>query len=201
MFTLELLGLGAPPELVSAAQAAAADEIEHARLSFAIASRFADAPVGPGAIDVGKLAPETDLARIAAACVRDGCLNETLASAIAAAQAENANDPEIRRALERIAEDEARHAELAWRFVAWALTSKRADVRAAVMAAFEAPVASEVTVPAGVDEGEWRQYGRLTAREHAGVVRAVLEDVIAPCRARLLAGLSGTGTGTGTGTG
>ena len=87
--------------------------------------------------------------------------------------------------LERVAEDEARHAELAWRFVQWALASGRAAVRDAVRSAFDAPVAGPPSLPGGVDADAWRANGRLLPHEHADVVRSVLEEVVAPCRARL----------------
>src|SRR5262249_54427450 len=147
-----------------AAQQATADEIEHARLTFSVASKFTEQPIGPGALDLAGLTPRTDLASIAAACVRDGCLNETLASAIASAQAEHASDSELRSALERIAEDEARHAELAWRVVAWALSTKRADVRAAVVAAFETPLDHTPRLSEQarrVAPASWHAHGRL----------------------------------------
>ena len=46
-FVLELLSLGAPPELVGTAQLAMRDEIAHARIAFGFASAYAGAPVGP----------------------------------------------------------------------------------------------------------------------------------------------------------
>lgn len=39
-FTLQLLAMGAPAELVQASVGAAADELDHARLRFGIADRF-----------------------------------------------------------------------------------------------------------------------------------------------------------------
>src|SRR5262249_42878470 len=158
-------------------------EIEHARLTFAIASRYAEGPIGPGKLDLAGIAPSSDLATVAAACVRDGCLNETIASAIASAQASNAVAPEVRTTLQRIADDEARHAEFAWRFVRWALATGSAAVRTAVIAAFDAPVAITTADPTErVDVEAWRANGRLTATEHSSVVRSVLEQIIAPCR-------------------
>jgi len=189
-FTLELLAVGAPPDFVRDAQAATADEIEHARRTFSIASSFATGPVGPGPLAIGGVVPETDLAQIAAACVRDGCVNETLASAVAGAQAANACEPEIRATLERIAEDEARHAELAWRFVQWALATNRDDVREAVLAAFDAAGPTSITLPEGIDGTQWRAHGRLLPSEHAEIVRSVLDEVVRPCRDLLVRGVS-----------
>lgn len=186
-FTLELLAVGAPPQLLQASQAAAADEIEHAGLTFAIASAYSDVPLGPGRLDLTGLAPASDLATIAAACVRDGCVNETIASAVAAAQAAHARDPEVRATLERIAEDEARHAELAWRFVRWALGRGDVRVRGAVAEAFDRSIVDvSPKMPDGIDETTWNAHGRLTATEHARVVREVHDQVIGPCRQRLL---------------
>lgn len=117
--SLELLALGAMAELVAASHRAALDEVEHARLCFALASRYAAEPIGPGALDLGSsVALATTLERIAAAAVVEGCVGETL-GAIEAAEAARARDPIVARALRVIAEDEAKHAELSRRVVAW----------------------------------------------------------------------------------
>jgi hypothetical protein len=185
-FILELLALGAPADLVQDAQAAAGDEIEHARLTFAVASRYSITPLGPGRLDLAGVAPALDLAAAAAACVRDGCVNETIASAVAAAQAANAVDPELRATLERIADDEARHAELAWRFVQWALVTGDARVHEAVRKAFDAPVGCSIAgAPEGVDHDVWRANGRLLPSEHASLVRTVVDQILGPCREEL----------------
>ena len=52
-FTLDLMTFGAPPELLALAQQAAADEVRHAQLAFAVASSLADdgedaSRLGPG---------------------------------------------------------------------------------------------------------------------------------------------------------
>jgi hypothetical protein len=145
--------------------------------------------VGPGPLDIRGIAPSTSLAAVAAACVRDGCVNETIASALAGAQAERAKDPELKATLERIAEDEARHAELAWRFVQWALGAGGDDVRIAVMDAFDAPPPAPPSPPEGpwaTDPTTWHAHGRLLPSEHTTLVRSIMEHVIAPCRALLV---------------
>jgi hypothetical protein len=48
---LELLALGAPAELVEKAHVAALDEIEHARICFALASAYGGERYGPGPLD------------------------------------------------------------------------------------------------------------------------------------------------------
>src|ERR1700759_5402277 len=51
-FVLQLLAVGAPPDLVADAQRALADEVVHARLAFAVASAYAGVDVGPGKLPV-----------------------------------------------------------------------------------------------------------------------------------------------------
>jgi hypothetical protein len=187
-FTLELLALGAPPELLLQAQAAATDEVTHARLTFAIAASFASVPMGPGPLPVSGIVPSTDLAAVAAACVRDGCIGETMASLIAAEQARRTTVPAIRDALSRIAEDEARHAELAWRFVGWALATGDATVRAAITRAFTSgSLLTGRSVPEEVDLAQWEAHGRLSAEAFETTARTAMRDVVRPCALALLA--------------
>lgn len=183
---LELMALGAPPALITAAHRAAGDEVEHARLCFALASRFAGAPVGPGPLPLGDAVPLTrDLASMAAATVAEGCIGETLAVAVAQAQLEKATDPEVRAALTAIVDDESRHAELAWSTVAWAIRTGGAAVRHAVESAFASATQRRVDVLT-TDAPELAAYGRLGAAEAEAVQRRTLAEVILPCAASLL---------------
>src|SRR5688572_10054793 len=60
-FALQLLALGAPADLVASAQAAMADEIEHARLCFGLAWRYRGRSVGPSALPIADCIGATDL--------------------------------------------------------------------------------------------------------------------------------------------
>lgn len=177
--SLELMQLGAPPQLLSAYARAAVDELEHARLCLA----RADAParlgateaVPPRALDHGELAARTLL---------EACIPETLGTLAAQRAAERARE-DGRSAdaatREQIADDETRHAALAWSTLAWALRrDPRAAPRIAELAAtgaalledtlaseddlavaeaddlwrdLIAPLLIEVGVPLGVDQG------------------------------------------------
>jgi hypothetical protein len=117
-FSLDLMGIGAPPGLLEEAHRAAVDEVRHARLCFALASRYGGAPVGPGPLPRVD-AVHASLGDIAEALVREGCVGETLAAVDAAARLALATDPAVRAALEEIVRDESRHAALAWRTLAW----------------------------------------------------------------------------------
>lgn len=118
-FTLQLLSLGAPAEFIEASNAAQVDETRHARLAFALASTYAGESPGPGALSLDRVLEETSWEAIFEATVREGCIGETRAALEANWAAESCDDPVVRTVLEGIAADETRHAELAWRVVAW----------------------------------------------------------------------------------
>lgn len=185
-FVLQLLAVGAPPELVLAGQAALADEVRHAQACFGLASAYAGTPVGPGPLAIdGALAGPCDLATLAYATAVEGCVNETIAALVATTAAELAEDPAVRARLTAIAADERRHAALAWRTVAWALGRGDAAVRTAVMQAF----AAEPAIDEDASEDGLEVHGRLSWRARAAVVRVAWREIIAP-RAGMLLGAS-----------
>ena len=193
-FSLELMSVGAPPEFVADAHRAALDEIEHARISFALVRRYIDAPCGPGPLDLsGMVAPTGDLVDAATAAIREGCVGETEAALVAGAQLDAARDPVVRRALARIARDEARHAELAWRFVAWAIRAGGARVEHAVARALDdvcrAPAVNALRgdPDTSVRAGVWQAHGRLSAGDINRVLAEARDEVIA-FAAKALAG-------------
>jgi len=183
-FTLELLGLGAPADIVAASQSASLDEVEHARLCFGLASRFSGQALGPGQLDMTGVLRGTSLAECAGWTVIEGCIGETIAALTARAQIDVAKDENVRQALVRIAEDEERHAALAWRFVAWALSVGGAPVRAAVEQAFDEGMRQirayqNPNVP-GIDENVWHHFGRLTSSEMDRMALQALDEAIWP---------------------
>jgi hypothetical protein len=184
-FTLELLALGAPSDLVLAAQQAGLDEVRHAQVCFALASRYADSPMGPGALETHGSLATPDLASFAARTVREGCSGETIAALVVAEQARCAADPALRRALESLARDEASHAELAWKAVRWALDQGGAPVRAAVAQAFE-DASRPIAAAHASDEADLRRHGRLRAVDSAAIAARATAEVIDPCAQALL---------------
>ena len=190
-FTLQLLALGAPSELLREAQLAALDEIDHARRCFDIASRLSGRLIGPGRLAEASANLATDLAEVVVATIHEGCVGETLAAAMASEQARVAEDPEVRESLLKIAEDEARHAELAWRFVAWAMQRADARVRHLAHEAFRQALArSEWPLdPArlSIDPRSLHAWGQLSPEESKAVARQTLTGVVSPAAQRLLA--------------
>jgi hypothetical protein len=124
-FTLQLLALGAPAELVVASQQAMADETKHARMAFALASAYGGREVGPGALAIEGSLDGDEPDAFVATLLREGCIGETRAAVEAREELEDTRDPAVRAVLETIARDETRHAELAWRTLAWLLSSGR----------------------------------------------------------------------------
>jgi hypothetical protein len=128
-FNLQLLSLGAPSHLVEACNRALADETAHARSCFALASAYGGRAVGPARLDIDHCLEDTSAVAVAKLVLREGCIGETVAALEAVAAAEAAVDPAVKRALERIARDELNHAELAFQFLRWVLSSSSPEVR------------------------------------------------------------------------
>ena len=177
-FSLELIAHGAPPALLAAAHAAAADEVRHAEAALALASAFAGRPIGPGALPQAALGGTRDLVELAVATAREACIGETLSVVLAAEQLRTATDPAVRQVLARIIEDETRHAELGWDTVRWilAICPEAREPVAEIFAHAEdhlpsiAPFArgGEQTVAHGLPS-----VRRLQAALEAGLVRVV----------------------------
>lgn len=192
-FALGLLAVGAPAALIEGAQRAAADERVHAALALGLAEAYGGPALRPGPLMItGALDDASDLAALAAASAREGCVAETVAALQIGAARDGAADPALREALDRVAADEAEHAALAWRFVQWALASGRADVREAVAAAFaEAEVhvglGAQSEHAAEADAGELAAHGYLSVDERRRLARGALRDVVLPAAQTLLA--------------
>lgn len=202
----ELLSIGAPAELIRATQQAIADELEHARLCFDLASRHAGAVLGPGSLPL--LAKPTifgtvsdsragDPVAIALAMLEEGCINESVAAAEAAVAALQCREPGAKSVLERIAADETRHAALAWRTLRWLLDS-HAEVAPALQIRFgqlathaAPPMRPNDSSSAGpgsepsVGRTELRHQGRLSSHDRAAIQLRVFAEMIAPLVARL----------------
>jgi hypothetical protein len=132
----------------------------------------------------------TSLAECAGWTVIEGCIGETIAALTARAQVDVAEDEDVRKVLLRIAEDEERHAALAWRFVAWALSTGDEPVRLAVAQAFDEGMRQvrgyrNAEVP-GINEIAWHHFGRLTGNEMDGVALQAVNEAILPNVAMLL---------------
>ncbi len=166
--TLDLLALSAPPELLVETQRAALDEIGHAQIAFALATAYGGTPVGPAGLAALPGASRS-LPAIARTTFVDGCIGESIASVALAEESRATVDPVLRDALATMAEDEERHAELAWRIVAWALRSGDPEVGRALAAAQADVIAELVALPGNA------------------LRKTVLREIVLPCSSALLA--------------
>jgi len=110
----ELCQLNAPTPLIRRAYLAAHQELAHARACFALAASYLGFFRTPEPLPPVRPRPGLSLEALAAECWLDGCLGEGLAARMARARARSAQVGRVRTVLERIAREEAAHAELAW---------------------------------------------------------------------------------------
>jgi hypothetical protein len=171
--SLELLAVGAPPELVARANRAALQEVHHARLCFGVASAYTGRRLGPAALPQALDGDTVDLLRIARESLLDGCMREGLAAEIARIGAGTARDPVLARVLRIQANEEAQHAALGWAIVDWCLASGGELMRTHLIAAM-----SEARAPRGDDLPE---HGRV-CRER---VKQLFDEMMTSTRARL----------------
>jgi hypothetical protein len=141
--------------LVERAERAAAQEQEHARRCFELASRYAGRRIAAGRLRLPLRRPHRrahEITALAVEALRDGVVNEGYAAWLAGAQLDRACDSEVRDTLTVIAADEAEHAELSRDVLEWCLLNGDAAAQAAVDLAFaELPHRmTRPTIPAAV---------------------------------------------------
>jgi hypothetical protein len=187
-FALQLLNLGASAELLLGAASAMQDETRHAQACFALARRYGGEDVGPGELDVRGALCAVDFESIVLAAVEEGCIGETVSALEAAEAADHCIDAPTRRVLERIAREEAAHAELAWRFVAWGLRRSGPALRERVRQTFaaEASAQSFDEAPASVHDLALLRFGVVTPAERGKLRRRAMRDTVLPCARVLL---------------
>lgn len=190
-FTLELLAFGAPADLVARAAKAMAEETQHAEQAFQLASTYAGRPIGPSALALDGNVTAADLETCAVTTLLEGCIGETLAALEASEALETATDPAVRAVLERVVTEESEHAELAYRFLKWALDRCGAPLAQRLERAFSTALSDAAPEPHltldAETEAELAAHGILQSSRRMTLRREVLRDVVAPCVEALLA--------------
>jgi hypothetical protein len=99
-----------------------------------------------------------------------------------------ATDPEVRTTLARIADDESKHAALAWRTLGWALERGGEAVRRMLARARHELVTEHEAprLPDGVDPALWSAHGRLDDEAMAAAARDATAEIVIPMLDRLL---------------
>lgn len=184
--SLELLQLGAPAELLAQVQQAALDEVHHAREAFQLASRYAGQALAPAPLALDALRLATDWRSVGLAAAIEGCLNETLAVAVATASLDASTDPLVRAHLTRVVADERRHAALSWQLLAHALR-QAPELLVEIDAVF-----ADASVPTVHDRPSHpvlAAHGLLGPDTERAVLADALATVVRPCWAALRASL------------
>jgi hypothetical protein len=190
-FALQLLALGAPPALLQGAHHAALDEIEHARLSFRVASIYEGRPLGPGPLPIEPpVLADFSLEKIVFDAVEEGCVGETLAAAHAELLLEHVQGRALHGVFAVIQRDEAKHAALAYQFTRWALGAFGDAARRTVERSFETSIAKlkdpGPSGPSEPSEPELWRHGLLNDHDrHVANLRA-LREVVEPVQRELL---------------
>ncbi len=136
----QLVHHGAPPSLVRRCREAAQDERRHAEQLIALGARRPNAePEASG--------PTTSLADIALHNAVEGCVSETWSALEMHWRAVHAAEARARATFAQIADDEARHAQLAWDLHPWLCSQLDAErVRDIEVARARAQAALPITV-------------------------------------------------------
>jgi hypothetical protein len=189
-FSLQLLAVGAPVDLVRRAHEAAVDEVAHTELCFELASLYGAANVTAGPLPLGgDVMGSAELGDLTVAAFEEGCIGETLGALEAAVARTMATRPKIKAILARIAEDESRHAELAWIFVRWAISTGGSSVRAKLARA-AARVAAEATAAVRPHDepsvSTLNEHGVLSEEQRQGLKARGLLSVVLPATRDLL---------------
>ena len=180
--SLELMALGAPPELLEGAHHAALDEIRHAKTCLSLARACGAASLQPAPLP-SVPQRDADLARFAVDTFVEGCVGETTAALAINRAAGAAPHPAVRVALQGIAEDEGRHAALAWRMLKWAVaTGGPRVVRALRQRASALRVHRTALGNPSLrqDPDGLAALGRLDAHEQAQAQRDAWQGIIEP---------------------
>jgi hypothetical protein len=194
-FTLELLAFGAPADLVAASSAGLADELEHARLAFGLASAYRGQRVGPGPLSIDRALTNTSFVDAVRTAFLEACVGETIA-AIEAREARHwARDGAVRGALDRIATDEMRHAALGYRFVNWAIESSAPEVASELQSMIRRELArllqSNAVLAFEYEASALTDHGLLPENARAASRALALADVVVPAVKALLGAVAG----------
>jgi hypothetical protein len=186
-FALQLMSLGAPPQLLHGCSQAMQDEVAHAQASFSLARRYTGRDVGPGPLPAVELSRDGDATSVVLEVVQRGCIAEAVSALSAREALEHCQDAATREVLVRHQAAKAQQAQLAWRFVAWALRGAGRElpdhVRVAFLTALSAPAEA---APLGERDRMLLRYGVLSEAHRAGLQQRILRDVVLPCMEALL---------------
>lgn len=136
----QLAAIGAPPELLEWAHKAALEEINHARICFALAEGYGGRsyfvqPI-PEMLQEGLDLGHDPISVIAKETLFDGCLMEGFFANVALSAATHCEEPAVLAALTTIAHEERSHAAFSWAILEWLLQQHPTKVNVIIQNAF-----------------------------------------------------------------
>lgn len=180
----ELMAHGAPPELIIRCHTAALDEIAHARMCLEVARSF-----GAGDVDFGAVPMPTPrsarLAELACEALEEGCVEEGIA-AVRARVASDRCDGAISDTLRTIADDETRHAQLAWATLDWML-GEDPSLALTLVAHLDGLRRRRPAARPGEAGPNLESFGLLGAADRSAIRQDVVEQIVAPTLRSLIA--------------
>lgn len=121
----ELAAIGAPSELLERAHKAALEEINHARICFALAEGYGGRPYFvqpiPKMLQGGLDLANDPIKVITTETIFDGCLMEGFFANVASMAATQCEEPAVLAALKQIAYEEKSHSAFSWALLEWLL--------------------------------------------------------------------------------
>jgi hypothetical protein len=120
LYTLDLMGAGVPPAVLSHACRASLDEVRHAELFTRLAALYSGEEVAPppGIPPMPDIPSMTMREQVAREALHLGVMSETYSSVSLTAIRDRATDPVVRQVLGVVLADEVHHARMGWAFVA-----------------------------------------------------------------------------------
>lgn len=188
---LQLSSLGAPPALLRATLQAQADEIRHAQVCFGLAKAYGAAQTQVGPLHVeGCASTGMQLEDAVREAIFEGALGEGAAALEALEGARACEDPVVCRVLSQIAQDEQRHALLAYQSVKWALEMEPRRARAVIveclrLGQMRAPTDASGFAAVEIDD-DARGYGLISAQRRAQLRPEVWHELVMPVLTAML---------------
>lgn len=168
-----LAAVGAPAELLAWAHRAALQEVDHARLCFALAAGYGGRThsVQPMPELLDGIGVNLNVIHVLAReSILDGCQLEDFNADVAHECALQCQEPATGQVLKQIAHEERSHAEFSWSLLAWLLAEHTAEVRSVMqraliemhnMARPTAVVQSSLEFVQAADEDQLLRHGRI----------------------------------------
>ena len=170
----ELRRARAPRHLIAGAERSAREERRHARVMGRMARRAGAIPPAPR---LRRTRPRS-LAAIATDNAVEGCVKETYGALVALYQSRAARDPVLRTTMVRIADDEIRHAELAWEIDRWIRTRLTSAARTQVERRRRAAIAAMRRKVAQTLPAPWRIWLGIPSGSQAQALLAGLSETV-----------------------